>query len=254
MEHDQNLPFVKNKSSKSNNSNSYFRSCIKPEEELLKRQQINEKLEEMKIKNLKLNKVSSSNYSNRDNRNLLPLDTSIPTYKSKIFQLELFKKLDSMLLNRKKLDHDDYKLNNINFENKLEKKRKKLEVKLSDTRIQKIQLMENLNNINIELDEIKIEIDLFSNNDQYLKKSVNKRRKKSEKNVLTLISSKKNLENELGLKKEKIENKIIEKKELLQYIDYLKNQKLNLNKELKNTKEELLIHYHKLLKEGVDTR
>ena len=66
--------------------------------------------------------------------------------------------------------------------------------------------------------------------------------------------SKKQRENDVIEKQEELKKKIQLKEEQLVKLDELKSRGKSMQKELKEIKNELLVHYHNLLIEGKDTR
>ena len=186
------------------------------------------------------------------------------------------------------MEHTRYvgRLENMYRENTLEKKRQELEEKIKKIKSLIEPLSKELSDILRQIENYKIDLEIFNNYKNLLDKSVKKRflyrESKSNLNIFNNINNDNNISDKKSkLKKEK-EKKIIQemiktkKKSLIEEHKFSKIEKLALlhtkksnilikldscEKDLKEFKErlnliknELLVHYHKLLLEGKDTR
>ena len=185
------------------------------------------------------------------------------------------------------MEHTRYvgRLENMYKESTLEKRRHELEIKISKIKSLMNPLSKELSDTLNQIESLKIDLDIFKNYKTYtmlehnLKKKNLNRESKTNLNIFnSFISSedsflKKGKDVESRLKIEKILKKkktIIEDYKLntLEKLSFLYNKKSNIlvkldacERDLKDFKEkhnlirnELLVHYHKLLLEGKDTR
>ena len=204
------------------------------------------------------------------NSNMLPQLTVIKRDKNNTESFNAKKKLLNELTSKKNIfdkknglgsSKDIYvnRLENSNEENKKEKERKDLENKIHKLKELIDSLSEELSSTISEIDSIKLEIDIIQNYRNSLDKSKhsgsNKENKENKfKNEMLLYSKS---ESARKIKEEKLEKiAALEEKrnELLNKINTCEIEKKKFKNLLFNVKNELLIHYHKLLSEGKDTR
>ena len=178
---------------------------------------------------------------------------------------------------------------NQGYEIQLDKKRKILEEKKKEIKLEKTKMKKLISTILKDLEDLTISIEFLSNFDKYfdmqerMKKSIemiqiesflvggadikDKKKRMEEdfdkmtklrSNVMVILclikKSTKQRENDVIEKKEELASKKKFKEELYVKLDELKSRIKAVQKENKEIKNELLVHYHNLLIEGKDTR
>lgn len=175
----------------------------------------------------------------------------------------------------------DDRLENMNFEASRESKRSELEKDITVLKTKKANLKEKLKDLDCEINNLSLEVEVLANHSKYYKYGYDKRKRSSDLLLSNLsissintpslnksISEKEQFE-KIARKLQKFEDfreaekkkKIgeLKEKERLKYkffkeIDELNTILNNYKEELSHISNELIMHYHKVLTVGKDTR
>jgi hypothetical protein len=186
---------------------------------------------------------------------------------TKLFK-EKFKKISlDKFDNKKEKDKNSEKIGNKLIEEELEKSHDELSKKISKLCDKLDDLYEIKDQLTKELNDIIISIDFLNNYKSYslLDKKIEKLLINSGDTKKEMFESKLKVERILEDKnskvKEMLNSKLSQKKLYEEQINKSQNEIENINNDLKqyklqykNVREKLLVHYHKILYEGKDTR
>ncbi len=161
---------------------------------------------------------------------------------------------------------------NMGKETKLENRRKELLEKLSDSKTQQLELIQQLNLNQKEIESLKAEIEVLENYNKFidgyggvsnlkkveLLRSIKKPTTDS-KEVLFHAASQLQKEviqrdKDLQELKKEIENKKAVREQLKQTNQAVKDDIKKYKEEMETIRNKLMLHYHMLLNEGVETR
>lgn len=195
-----------------------------------------------------------------------------------VTKLNFFVQKSPNMENKKKLNSE---VENKIFENKLENRRKELEIKIIKIKEELKPLNENLTKIISEIDNLKLDFEILQNTktcsiiEKNIKKNIflynivspkrsrnslpflnNKNNNLDEKYKIDSIISKhkKEMRSKKNLSLMKLAILKEQKKELIKKIKSRENELINLREEKNKIKNELLSHYHNILYEGKDIR
>ena len=227
--------------------------------------------------------VSKLNFYNPENEeqkaNIIPYNLkTMPNFKGKYKNLNI-----RTFLEEHKFQSNEEKYANQIKENRLENKRKDLEIKINKLKELINSLNEEIKNIIYESENLKLDYEALQNNKIIIEKNFKKQimvkelsHNKTIRNSLPFLlnkglNSKNNKENrikidsmllkhkeEMKSKKNLVVLKIKQlneqKKDIQEKIKLCENDLNEFKEERNKIKNELLLHYHKLLYEGKDTR
>ena len=227
--------------------------------------------------------VSKLNFYNPENEeqktNIIPYNLkTMPNFKGKYKNLNI-----RTFLEEHKYQSNEEKYANQIKENRLENKRKDLEIKINKLKELINSLNEEIKNIIYESENLKLDYEALQNNKIIIEKNFKKQimvkelsHYKTIRNSLPFLlnkglNSKSNKENrikidsmllkhkeEMKSKKNLVVLKIKQlneqKKDIQEKIKLCENDLNEFKEERNKIKNELLLHYHKLLYEGKDTR
>lgn len=161
---------------------------------------------------------------------------------------------------------------NSNKETKLESRRKTLQEKLKDLKNEHMEIIEQLNLNQKEIESIKAEIEVLENYNKFvdglggasnlkkveLLRSI-KRQNTDSKEVLFFAASQLQKEviqrdRDLQILRKEIENKKELRDELKQRAQEIKEDIKKYKEEMESIRNKLMLHYHTILNEGIDTR
>lgn len=164
------------------------------------------------------------------------------------------------------------RLENTNLENKLEIRRKQLNEKIRELKAEQIEIINELNLFQKEIESLKAETEVLENYNKFVEGAQNhsthkkveqlrglKRQTTDTKEVLFFASSqlqKEVLQREKDLQtlKNDIDNKKAFRDSLKNRLNEIKDEIKLLKQENEGIKNKLMLHYHTLLSEGIDTR
>lgn len=165
------------------------------------------------------------------------------------------------------------RLDNINIETKLETRLKQISDNIKEIKSQQLDIINQLNTTQKEIENCKAEIEVLENYSKFIDGLISTKPIQSKKNELI-----KYLKNQIYEKENiyssanKTKNEKIEREKNLNFIKIEVEKKQNFKENIKKTyedletkifahkeeketiKNKLLLHYHTLLSEGIDTR
>ena len=150
------------------------------------------------------------------------------------------------------------KIENLNLETDLEKKRKAIEIAINEIEFEMNRLMESINILKKEIYNKNMMIDFYISLDSVENEksslSPNKRKKLSDDKIIMMRKISLSRDKELDSIKEYLIEKNKLKNNMLAEYNELSKKLLVKKQELKLVKSQLVNHYHFLLSEGIDTR
>ena len=150
------------------------------------------------------------------------------------------------------------KIENLNFETELEKKRKAIESFINEIELEMNNLADSITGIKKEIYNKNMMIDFYISLDSVENEksslSPNKRKKLSDDKIIMMRKISLSRDKELDSIKEYLIEKNKLKNNMLAEYNELSKKLLVKKQELKLVKSQLVNHYHFLLSEGIDTR